>query len=254
VQVVDYDPSPDPAILVSDGDGVDRRPLTPGVELAFTLGDRSCAGQVVHADETARHVPCPLESSTAPRCRDCTETWVCARCTGTCLKDEMDCHEPHAIYLAAFAPDTVKVGVTREWRLDQRLREQGADRGAHLRTVEDGRIAREIEADIAEEIPDRVGIGSKLVGLHRGVDEEVWNDRLADFDPIERLDLDYGMDLDDRPIPATTATGTVRGVQGRVLVLERGGTAYAVDLRDLVGHELTAGASDCPRQASLETF
>jgi hypothetical protein len=254
VQVVGYDPSPDPALLISDGDGVERQALTPGTELELTLDGRSCAGRIVTDDDHPRHVPCPDGAASAPRCVRCTEIWVCARCTGTCLKDEMDCHEPHVVYLAAFAPDVFKVGVTREWRLEQRLREQGADRGAHLRTVADGRIAREIEADIAEEIPDRIRIGPKLSGLHQTVDESAWAERLADFDPIDRVDFDYGLDLDDRPIPATIATGTVHGVQGRLLVLERGATPYAVDLRDLVGHELTAGASDRSRQASLETY
>jgi hypothetical protein len=254
VQVVAYDPSPDPALLVSDGDGLERHDLTPGTELAFTLEERSCAGRIVSEDDTLRHVPCPEDAASPPRCETCSETWVCARCTGTCLKDEMDCHEPHAVYLAAFAPDVVKVGVTREWRLDRRLREQGADRGAHLQTVEDGRIAREIEAEIAEEIPDRVGIPAKLTGLHRSVDVGVWNAHLADFGPIDRIDIDYGLALEDRPIPATAATGTVRGVKGRVLVLDRGGTAYAVDLRDVVGHDVRAEASERPRQANLGTF
>jgi hypothetical protein len=254
VQVVGYEPSPDPALLISESDGVRRHPLVPGEELAFTLGERSCAGRLVESDHDRRHVPCPDDAAVAPRCDTCSETWVCARCTGTCLKDEMDCHEPHAIYLAAFAPDVVKVGVTREWRLGQRFREQGSDRGAHLRTVEDGRIAREIEADIAEKIPDRVGVGSKMAGLHRSVDEAVWDDHIADFDPIECVDLGYGLDLEDRPIPAATATGTVRGVKGRVLVLGRGGTTYAVDLRNLVGSELRSGPSNRPRQASLEAF
>jgi hypothetical protein len=166
----------------------------------------------------------------------------------------MDCHEDHAVYLAAFAPDTVKVGVTREWRLERRLREQGADRGAHLRTVENGRIAREIEAEIAEDIPDRVGIGPKLAGVHQTVDESVWSDHLAAFDPMEQLTFDYGLDLAGRPIPATMATGTVLGVKGRVLAIERSGTPYAVDLRDLVGCGLVAEARDRSRQASLETF
>jgi hypothetical protein len=254
VQVVGYDRSPDSALLISDGDGIERQTLSPGTELEFTLGERSCAGRVLTDDDCIRHVPCPDEAASAPRCEQCTETWVCARCRGTCLKDEMDCHEPHAVYLAAFAPDLFKVGVTREWRLEQRLREQGADRGAHLRTVEDGRIAREIEADIDEEIPDRIRIGPKLTGLDQSVDESAWADHLANFGPIECLDFDYGLDLEDRPIPATIATGTVHGVQGRLMVLERGGTPYAVDVRDLVGHELTAGASERARQASLGRF
>jgi hypothetical protein len=166
----------------------------------------------------------------------------------------MDCHDPHAVYLAAFAPDAFKVGVTREPRLETRLREQGADRGAHLRTVADGRIAREIEAGIAEGMPDRVRVATKRAGLGRPVDGAAWEALLAEFDPIERYAFDYGLALDGPPVAETLATGTVRGTKGRLLVLDNGGSTYAVDLRDLVGHELEAGRADRDLQSSLRAF
>jgi len=50
------------------------------------------------------------------------------------------------------------------------------------------------------------------------------------------------------------ATGTVRGVKGRVLCLDRGGTAYAVDLRDLVGYDVAPRATERDLQASLGAF
>ncbi|WP_435097430.1 DUF2797 domain-containing protein [Halarchaeum sp. P4] len=251
MQFVGYRPSrPDDAaaLLVASEGTVERVPLEPGVELAYTLGERRCAGTVTDDG----HVACQNEK--APYCLSHTSTWVCAKCTGDCLKDEMDCHESHAVYLAGFAPDTVKVGVTREWRLLTRLREQGADVAAHLQTVENGRIAREIEADIANEIPDRVRVPTKVAGLHESMDETVWADALADFDPIETFALDYGFDVESQPVPEVVATGTVRGVKGRVCCLERAGTTYAVDLRDLVGYEASEGASGRDLQASLGAF
>ena len=160
MQIVGYDAT-EGGLLVSDRDGagdgaadragppestavpVEYVSLDPGADLDYRLGDRHCAGIVT--DDGHRSCDDP----DAPHCTDHTSTWVCARCTGSCLKDEMDCFDDHAVYLAAFAPDTFKVGVTKEWRLETRLREQGADRGAHLRTVENGKIAREIEAGLA---------------------------------------------------------------------------------------------------------
>ena len=221
--------------------------LDSGIELAYTLGERHCAGTVT--DEG--HVPC--SNPTAPYCPQHRSTWVCAKCTGTCLKDEMDCVEEHAIYLAAFAPDVFKVGVTKAWRLETRLREQGADRGALLQTVPDGRVAREREAEIAAEIPDRVRVPTKRAGLHRDVDGDAWDALLAEYDvdDADRFDFAYGLDLRDRPVAETIATGTVRGVQGRLLVLDHAGSTYAVDLRDLVGYEATAEATTRDVQASL---
>jgi hypothetical protein len=55
-------------------------------------------------------------------------------------------------------------------------------------------------------------------------------------------------------MPETVATGTVVGAKGRVLVLENGGTTYAVDLRDLVGYDIEDEGSDRELQSSLGAF
>lgn len=256
MQVVDYVRSghdPGPALVLADGDDLVREPLTPGTTLAYGLGERRCAGTLADGEHVACEVPA------APYCDAHTHTWVCARCTGTCLKPEMDCHQDHALYLAAVPPESFKVGVTRLERLETRLREQGAVRAAHLRTLADGRIARELEAELAASVPDRIRAPTKIAGLHRDVDEAAWQERLAtppidEFEPTATYAFEYGLDLDAAPVPETTAAGTVRGVQGRLLLLEEHGTVYAVDMRDLLGYELTEGGADGGRQASFGAF
>ncbi len=235
--------------VAADGD-VEYVEAAPGTRLAFGLGERRCAGTV----HEGGHVAC--DAADAPYCDAHSGVWVCARCTGTCLKDEMDCHEEHALYLAAFAPDTFKVGVTRLWRLETRLREQGADRAAHVRTLPDGRVAREVEAELAggDGLVDRVRVPTKLDGFGRRVDAEAWAALLDAFDPIERFAFEYGLGLSDRPVAETMAAGTVRGWKGRVMVLDRNGSAYAVDARDLVGYELTETVPDRELQSSLGAF
>jgi hypothetical protein len=250
VQVVGYRPRVDePAALVLAERGettVER--LAPGTELTYSLGERHCAGAV----DGERHHDCG--NPDAPHCPEHTSRWPCARCTGDCSKPIDACDEEHAVYLAAFAPRTVKVGVTRSWRLETRLREQGADRAAHLRTVADGRIARQIEADIAADVGDRVRVPTKIAGFADAVEESVWSDLCATYDPLEQFTFDYGLALADRPMAETLATGTVRGSKGRVLVLENNDSVYAVDLRDLVGYELADGGTDRELQSSLGAF
>ncbi|SFS71445.1 DUF2797 domain-containing protein [Halostagnicola kamekurae] len=249
MQLVGYERSgKGSSLLCSDGTDLSRESLEPGTELSYTLGSRHCAGVI--DDES--HVPCDRPS--APYCEFHTSTWVCARCTGTCLKDEMDCYEDHAVYIAAFAPETFKVGVTKLWRLETRLREQGADRAAHVHTVSNGRIARELEAEIAEELVDRVRTRSKVASLAATVDDAAWVDVLAEFDVIDRFEFDYGLDLETRPVRETIASGTVVGVKGRLLVVENGGTTYAVDMRDLVGYDLLEESSSRDLQSSLGSF
>lgn len=254
VQVVGYetgvgDDEP-PALQVAVDGAVSREPLAPGRELEYSLGQRRCAG-VVDGDD---HVAC--DASAAPYCQAHDSTWVCARCTGTCLKAEMDCHQEHAIYLAAFAPSTFKVGVTRRSDPRVRLREQGADRGAIIRRVSNGRIAREIEADIAasEPLSDVVRTAVKVAGLGKSIDETAWERLLSRFEVSARHSFGYGLGLDVTPVAETLAAGTVRGTKGRILVLDRGDDTFAVDMRALVGYEVRSEPPSRRLQSSLGRF
>ncbi len=241
MQVVGYR-SDEPALLVAEGGVVRRQSLAPGTELAYTLCERHCAGTI----EGEGHVACERER--APYCEIHTTPWAVA--------NNRDSDEEHAIYLAAFAPAVFKVGVTRLERLETRLREQGADRAAHVKTVPDGRIARERETAIATEydITERVRVATKTRGFGETVDERRWETLLAGFDVREEFVFEYGLALDGRPVAETLLSGVVRGVKGRVLVLDHRATAYAVDMRDLVGYELHEGATDRELQASLTGF
>ncbi len=252
MQIVGYEPAADQsagaALLIAHDGDVDRRTLKTGTALEYTLETRHCAGEL--ADDGHRACKTPA----APYCDRHISRWPCARCTGACDRPIDACREEHAIYLAAFAPDAFKVGVTRSWRLETRLREQGTDRAAHLRTVADGRIARKIETDLAADVGDSVRVATKRRGLHRSVDEAAWMDRLADFEVIETFAFDYGLDLSERPMGETIAAGTVLGTKGRLLVLERAGSTYAVDMRDLVGYEVTMSSPDRRLQSNLGAF
>jgi hypothetical protein len=251
VQVVGYETATGdaPAALLVASDGVvDRAELAAGRDLGYALGERHCAGVLTEDG----HVAC--DAPTTPYCEEHTSRWACARCRGDCEKPLPACDEEHAVYLAAFAPDTFKVGVTRSWRLKTRLREQGADRAAHARTVADGRIARQLEADWARELTDRVRVPEKIAGLHRTVDEAAWKALLAEYTVEQAFALDYGLALSSQPVSETVATGTVVGTKGRVLVLSTAGGTYAVDLRDLVGHEVSTGGTDRELQSSLGSF
>lgn len=83
MQVVGYEPSGRGSALLladgdADGDDIEHRPLESGDELAYSLGERHCAGTIGEAG----HIAC--DRSSAPYCEFHTSTWVCARCTGTC--------------------------------------------------------------------------------------------------------------------------------------------------------------------------
>jgi hypothetical protein len=159
--------------------------------LAYSLGDRRCAGTL----DGGVHEVC--SAAAAPYCDAHATNWPCARCTGECGLPIDACEEEHAVYLAGFAPATFKVGVTRLARLPTRLREQGADHAAHVHTVSDGRIARRLEREIAEGLPDQVRTARKVAGLHRRFDLDAWWALLGEFRVIRTFEFEYGFDVDD---------------------------------------------------------
>ncbi|MGZ4926013.1 MAG: DUF2797 domain-containing protein, partial [Halobacteriota archaeon] len=110
--------------------------------LSLGRGRRTCIG-TWQAD-----VYRPCDSEVVPVCGSCQEFNACAICTGTCLKDEKTCLEEHAVYIAMFRPDIFKIGVTKATRLDDRLREQGADVAAVADYVLDGELARRREREL----------------------------------------------------------------------------------------------------------
>jgi hypothetical protein len=237
VQIAGYRTGPDdPALLVAAEGSIEHVALKPSVELAYPLGDRHCAGAV----DDAAHYPCDRPGT--PYCERHTRDWA-----------PTYAEEEYAVYLAAFAPATFKVGITRSWRLDTRLREQGADRAAHIHTAASGSIAREVEREIATEIPEAVRVERKVTSLAATVDIGAWEALLDEYSPIERFEFDYGLALEERPVAETIATGTVLGTKGRLVVLRHAGTTYVTDLRELVGFEIAAEATR-DHQASLGAF
>lgn len=252
VQIIGYELAPNekphPYLVISDNDSITTLSLTPGRKLDYTLTSRHCVGRT----ENKTHHRC--SNDTAPYCVAHNDLWECALCTGDCNKPLKSCDEEHAIYIAAFAPNTFKVGVTRSWRIKTRLTEQGADRGAHIKTVSDGRIARRMEADIAEELVDRVQVIHKLETLHKSVDIDAWNDLLSNYTVLEEFTFDYNLNVEQQPIHDTFLSGIVHGTQGRILLLETTGSIYAVDMRDLLGYDITNTTAPQERQVSFSTF
>lgn len=237
-----------PVLLVAANGAIKEISLTTGTKLSYTLKQRHCAGRISEQSHESCSAP------EAPYCPQHTDRWPCARCRGQCSKPIDNCEQPHVVYLAVFAPALFKVGVTKSWRLSQRLYEQGADHGALIEEYPDGRAARQREAALAEQISDRIETAEKLRRLHRSVDRPRWNQLLDRFDPIEQLSLTYDIELSGPPVPETTVTGQVRGVKGRVLLLDANQTTYAVDLRNLIGQEITQDGTVGPRQSSLSSF
>jgi hypothetical protein len=190
--------------------------------------------------------------------RTCIGKWQagvysCAICTGTCLKEEKTCLEEHAVYIAMFRPDIFKIGVTKASRLDDRLREQGADVGAVVDYVLDGELARRRERELQKRyrIKGTVRHSQKML-VDTEIDWAAWDAMKAKMDINGETKLRYfDVPLWMRPLQEKNMLlGRVIGVKGRLVVLEKDATLYGFDLNNILGAEVSPIESS-KRQISL---
>jgi len=164
-----------------------------GDEIALAAdGPRRCIGATPPGEP--HRLPCPTNTTLekGEQCDTCageSHLLACMLCTGERCGNPLRrkrCIEPdnHAVYLAAWAPGVVKVGVARWERRLARLSEQGA-REALIVGRADGKEARRLEAQIKW-----LGAGRRKRGedagsahLHRR-DSQAVDDRLS---PTEKL-------------------------------------------------------------------
>ncbi|MGZ4903105.1 MAG: DUF2797 domain-containing protein [Halobacteriota archaeon] len=219
-------------------------------DMSFRLGTKSCIGRW----EGEAYFPC--DSPEWPTCAGCREFNPCAVCSGVCLKGEKTCLEPHAVYLAMFRPNIVKIGVAKASRFRDRLTEQGADIAAVVEYVPDGELARRKE----RELQRRYGIkGNVRYSQKQQIDTELdwdaWHHWKARLDACDEVRLHY---FDEQPWMRPlrvkdVLAGRVIGLKGRLIVSEKDATLYSLDLNDALGAEVFP-MNASKRQVSLNSF
>jgi hypothetical protein len=249
VRIVGYSPI-GRALVVAPGPEL----LDISTEVALTLGKRGCAGRW----EGDRYLPCGSE--VAPYCGRCGAAAVdaCVMCRGECRKPEKTCLEEHSVYLAAFAPDLIKVGVSRAWRLEARLREQGADAGFEVALLPDGEAARKMERSLSARFPDRATFEDKI--LPGPVADRAVKEVRDSFGVIREMRFSHFSrepwmkPIVIRPGEGTAISGRVFGIKGQALVLEKLDTLYAVNLDGLVGYDCELKKGPASLQSSLCSY
>ncbi|WP_424359862.1 DUF2797 domain-containing protein [Methanocella sp. MCL-LM] len=248
MRIIGYS-SIDKVLVVSPGPGV----IDISSEVALTLTGRGCAGRW----EGEKYIPCDCPE--APYCQQCAGVAdACVICRGECRKPERTCNEEHSVYLAIFAPSTVKVGVSRTYRLETRLHEQGADEGYEIARFPDGEAARRLERELSSRFPDRIPFAEKI--RPGRIDRAAVDTALSNFTPVRRFGFRYFPgDVWMAPILLKpdihkTISGKVFGVKGQALVLEKHDTLYAVYLDSLIGYDCEARKGKERLQVSLSGF
>lgn len=151
----------EPFLFARDSEKTVKIKLFDGT-IGMKVGEKRCVGYA----KNGKHFDCPKMRAVDNErvCRECAlndDFFMCMKCTGQeCINEPQrpSCTEnKYFIYLAAFN-SILKVGVSYQFRVMERLIEQGADMGAKIGFVKDGKLAREIEQKISRElnIIDRV--------------------------------------------------------------------------------------------------
>jgi len=223
--------------------------------LDFKVGKRFCIGYF----KNGKRYPCPEKREVTKDyqcelCKRLDENLPCVQCVGFCrnLKKRMQCmKQKYYIYLATFG-DILKVGISNEVRVKQRLVEQGADFGACLFKVVDGAVARREE----QKIKRLLGIVDRVRGSEKH--KRIFSNEDIGIQKIENAlkvlkkyyKLDYEIyDLrkyyNIKPIETkfieikegTRIRGKVISVKGNLVVLEKENISF--NAHKLIGREIS---------------
>ncbi len=160
----DFNTIPNPQIMISSEMGINKMQLL-GKEISLKIGKRKCIGSFAGGN----HTPCPNETSDDIFCNSCAvadDYYMCIRCIGEkCIneKQRSSCEKnSYFVYLAAF-DNILKVGISFDRRIMERLIEQGADIGAKIARIQDGMIVRQVE----QRIKSQLGIVDRIRGYQK---------------------------------------------------------------------------------------
>jgi hypothetical protein len=250
-----------PNFLVKEGEKTIKWPLL-GEEIKIRLGCKFCIGYF----RDGRHFDCANKRMAEEhQCNECKledDYFFCIRCTGSeCAntKKRHECEKSYYfVYLAAFGP-LLKVGISHEFRILERLVEQGADFGAKIARIQDGKMARMIEQKIKNEI----GITDRVTGKQKN--DSIFSDPnvcVANiFKAVSMLktscfskhlfgpeihDLRNYYNLQNIHIPpfhieadeGAILDGRITAAKGNLLVINTNGRFFSVNASHLIGREI----------------
>jgi len=250
-----------PALTIVSGRKREKMELL-GSNIDMIIGSKKCIGYF----RDGRHFECRASREAEDRqCNECRledDYFFCIRCTGEqCInqKKRDECENAfYFVYLAAF-DSLLKVGISQEFRIMERLIEQGADFGAKIARVQDGKIVRQIEQQIRKEINivDRVTGSQKAVNLFcnpnvsagnifRAITLLRSNGMARHLLPTEIYDLrehyllhkvvtkPRNLEIDK----GVRLSGNIVAAKGNILVMRSGTDFYTVNAHGLIGREI----------------
>ncbi len=246
----------EPALTFSDG----GRSMLLGKPISMELGDKLCTGYT--KDGKRRECPHMTRIEYGYMCNECRmedDFFNCIQCTGKeCINERQrdSCEKnKYFIYLAAFNK-ILKVGISFDRRLQERLVEQGADFGAKVACVRDGKEVRLIEQEMRKHlgIVDRVlskekhsnlfcdpnvcieSISSAIGRLrNNGFNEHLIRPEIYDLRSHYRMESIASDPVMKEVFTGMHVDGVVEAAKGNMIIIRKDSGFYSVNAHRLIG-------------------
>lgn len=252
-----------PFVECQVGDKIERYELFgQDLSLKFDFSVKYCAGWVDFENRCSQicpdHAAVDEKYENCLKCRDKTGfNPAFYNANSVSAQQEKINQNPHFVYLAYFAPNVIKVGISQEERGIRRLLEQGARLAIKLETFSSALIARQYEAKISklDGIAETLPVYKKLELIKQPFDRAVGERKLrqklleieqnigvlfpkSELIPCEDYFQTAGVDLSRVVLMKdySQLVGRVRSVIGSIVITDYSGQLLAYNIKKLIGY------------------
>ena len=232
------------------------------LSLEFDFSVKYCTGWVDFENRCSQicpdHATVDEKYENCLKCRDKTGfNPAFYNASSVSVQQEKINQNPHFVYLAYFAPNVIKVGISQEERGIRRLLEQGARLAIKLETFSSALIARQYEAKISklDGIAETLPVYKKLELIKQPFDratgERELRQKLLEIEqkigvsfpkseiiPCEDYFQTAGVDLSRVVLMKNYSqlVGHVRSVIGSIVITGYDGQLLAYNIKKLIGY------------------
>lgn len=232
------------------------------LSLEFDFSVKYCTGWVDFENRCSQicpdHATVDEKYENCLKCRDKTGfNPAFYNASSVSVQQEKINQNPHFVYLAYFAPNVIKVGISQEERGIRRLLEQGARLAIKLETFSSALIARQYEAKISklDKIVETLPVHKKMELIKqpfdRAIGERELRQKLLEIEqkigvsfpkseliPCEDYFQTAGVDLSRVVLMKdySQLVGHVRSIIGPIVITDYGGQLLAYNIKKLIGY------------------
>ena len=252
-----------PFVECQVGGKIERHELfEQNLSLEFDFSVKYCMGWVDFENRCSQicpdHATVDEKYENCLKCRDKTGfNPAFYNASSVSVQQEKINQNPHFVYLAYFAPNVIKVGISQEERGIRRLLEQGARLAVKLETFSSALIARQYEAKISklDGIIETLSVHKKIelikLPFDRAIGERELRQKLLEIEqkigvsfpkskliPCEDYFQTAGVDLSRVVLMKdySQLVGHVCSVIGSIVITDYDGQLLAYNIKKLIGY------------------